>query len=53
MADGSYNAYDVTGGVTGNGSVAFALTGNNATQRYFNSKEASTSKPQLVVSYVA
>ncbi|GEM_PF-4308999 len=41
--------YDVTSAVTGNGAISFALSSTNFDLAGFNSREASTNKPQLIV----
>ncbi|MDQ1673702.1 MAG: hypothetical protein QOC98_2264, partial [Frankiaceae bacterium] len=52
LTSGVYNTFDVTGFVTGNGTYSVVLTDADTTQRFFNSKEAATNRPQLIVNYV-
>lgn len=49
----SGTAYDVTvtSAVTGGTTVSFAITTTSSTARTFNSREASTGKPELIVNF--
>ena len=47
-ATGSWIELDVTGAVTANGPVSFALTTTNSNSSYYTSREG-TNKPQLVI----
>jgi hypothetical protein len=49
ISSGSYVELDVTGAVTGNGSVAFVMQPTSSDGLYVNAREASSNRPQLVV----
>ncbi|MDQ1650536.1 MAG: hypothetical protein QOG60_2593 [Frankiaceae bacterium] len=52
LSNGAYNAFDLSNLVTGDGTVAVAITSTNSTQRFFSSKEATAAqRPQLVLSW--
>jgi hypothetical protein len=43
--------FDVTAAITGNGIYSFGLTSTSQDAVYFNSKESTTNKPVLVITY--
>jgi hypothetical protein len=49
ISTGRYVEYDVTGTVTANGTYTFNLWGESTDGADFNSKEASSNRPQLVI----
>ena len=52
LTSGAYNSFDVSGLVSGNGTYAMVVTDNDATQRYFSSKESSPNfPPQLQLTW--
>ncbi len=51
LSTGSWVVYDVTSLVSGNGTYSFNLTSASSDGVDFNSREAATNRPELVVTY--
>jgi CSLREA domain-containing protein len=49
VANNTWVELDVTSAVTGNGMFSFGITTGSTNSVYFNSSEASTNRPQLVI----
>jgi hypothetical protein len=45
----SWVEFDVTSAISGNGTFSLAVKGGSSDNVYFNSRQATTNKPQLVV----
>lgn len=52
VANNTWVEYDVTAAITGNGPIGFAIKTTSTNSLYFNSKEASANRPELVIDYL-
>ncbi len=50
VATGTWVEFDVTAAVTGNGTYSFAITSSSTNSVYYNSKDAGSNTPVLVIS---
>ena len=49
VATGTWVEFDVTAAVTGNGTYSFAITSSSSNSVYYNSKDAGSNTPVLVI----
>ena len=53
VSSGTWVEWDVTSAVTGNGTFSFGLKSTSSNSIYFNSREAASNEPELVVEVTA
>lgn len=52
VADNTWVEYDVTEAITGNGPIGFGIKTTSTNSLYFNAREASSNRPELVIDYL-